>query len=98
MVDKKTAFVLSLQGKKDSGFMEHYAIVNGDITGLVSGHYHLLRKYKMIEDNIAVGTYRYYTLGQECTHKDMVAIYSGKSKHKYDPNDGMGHEPYKCWD
>lgn len=97
MVDKKTQFVLSLQGKEDKGFMEHWAVVSGELTGLVRGHYHLLRKYKIV-DSVAVGADRYYTLGKECTHKEMVGIYSDKSKRAYDPDDGIGHEPYKCWD
>ncbi len=103
MVDKKTQFMLSLQGKHYDGHMEYWTTVEGDLTGLIDGRYILAARgnsFKLVDGEYAVINHKdiYYTLGNKCTHEVMVEVYSGAAKGKYDPDDGMGHEPYKCWD
>ena len=87
MVDKKTEFVLSLQGKECAGHLTHWTIIYGELAGLMKSHkgpphYHVLREYK-ISNDIAIGVSRYYTLGTECTHKEIMGIISLPAEGKY---------------
>jgi len=36
MVDKKTKFVLSLQGKEYAGHLDHWSVTGGDLAGLIA--------------------------------------------------------------
>ena len=102
MVDKKIQFVLSLQGKKYAGHLDQWSITDGDLAGIGStGEYQLTargRQYEIIDNKYAISEHSYVTLGKQHTHKEIVEIYASKTKREYDPDDEMGHAPYKTWD
>ena len=97
MVDKKTEFVLSLQGKKFLGHLDFWATDERDLAGILepeTEHPESAKyvvggregKFEIIED-YAVGDGKYYTLGEQVTHSKLVNILAGKVEGKYyDPD------------
>ena len=81
MVDKKTEFVLSLQGKQYAGHLDHWSVDRGDLAGLACGEYTLTaraRNYEIVNNEYAVSRHAYVTLGQQCTHDEIVNMYTNK--------------------
>jgi len=79
VVDKKTKFVLSLQGKEYAGHLDHWSVDRGDLAGLVCGEYQLTarcRHYEIINNEYAISEHAYVTLGQQCTHQEIVEMYT----------------------
>ncbi len=77
VVDKKTKFVLSLQGKQNAGHLDHWTVVGGEMAGLRDSHYQLVAReenYKIIDNEYVVVKHAYYTLGKECTHAEIIEI------------------------
>lgn len=85
MVDSKTKFVLSLQGKEYAGHLEQWSVDRGDLAGLgTSGDYQLVARYnnyQLIDNEYAISKHTYVTLGQQCTHKEVVEMYTNKTRH-----------------
>jgi len=78
VVDKKTAFVLSLQGKQYAGHLDHWSVTDGDLAGLLCDEYQLTGRngnYEIINNEYAISNHAYVTLGQQCTHKEIVEMY-----------------------
>ena len=81
MVDKKLAFVLSLQGKENAGHADYWSVSWGDLSGIRQGHYILFGRannYEIIDDKYAISEHAYVTLGEKLTHATMIDIYRGQ--------------------
>lgn len=95
MMDDKTHFLLRLKGKDYCGRLEYWAIDMRDLAGIMEGESTAAAKYvvggrdgrfEIIED-YAVGKNKYYTLGEQVTHKTLVDIIAGKVEGRYyDPD------------
>jgi len=80
MVDKKTKFVLSLQGKEYAGHLDHWSVTGGDLAGLIASTYQLTGRsgnYEIINNEYAISNHAYVTLGKQCTHQEIVEMYKG---------------------
>lgn len=72
-------FVLSLQGKMNAGHLDYWSITNGDLAGIACGEYQLTardRNYEIINNEYAISNHAYVTLGQQCTHQEIVEMYA----------------------
>ncbi len=79
MVDSRYQFMLSLQGKRNGGHMDYWSIMEGELSGLIKGHYILIARnwgYDIVDNEYVVTPQEYFTLGRKRTHKEMVKLYS----------------------
>ena len=91
MIDGRTEFKLRLQGKDDCGHLEYWCLSHGDLAGIIQGIDADAAAYVVggrdgkfeIVENYAVGSEKYYTLGEEVTHSKLIDIISGKVEGKY---------------
>ena len=82
VVDKKTEFVLSLQGKESRGHLAHWCISHGDLVGLKCGKYQLTARdtnYEIINNEYATYKHSYVTLGKKIQHTELLKIYGKRT-------------------
>lgn len=86
MVDTKTKFVLLLRGKQNFGHLSYWTVIDGDLAGLNDIRYDLIGRdgdYEIINNEYVIGKRAYWTLGEECTHTELVKFYVKSLRKKY---------------